>query len=214
MSLAVYERALRGGHGLRVQYSDGSEEPVPVRRWQGGLDAADEALLRRLGPPVLDVGCGPGRLTAALAARGVAALGVDIAPAAVRATRLRGGRAVRCDVFGPVPVGAGWRHVLLADGNIGIGGCPARLLGRVGRLAPSGQVHVEVAAPGAPTGHVQARLRCDRGTVGAWFPWARLAADAVAGPVAAAGLRVADTWTTGGRWFVELVPDGRATGPR
>jgi hypothetical protein len=37
-----------------------------------------------------------------------------------------------------------------------------------------------------------------------WFPWARLAVDAVAGPAALAGLRVRATETVAGRWFAEL----------
>jgi hypothetical protein len=37
-----------------------------------------------------------------------------------------------------------------------------------------------------------------------WFAWARVGADAVAGPAAAAGLRVRARWRDGGRFFAEL----------
>ena len=53
----------------------------------------------------LDPGCGPGRLTAALAGRGVPTLGIDAAAAAVAWTIERGGRALRRDIFEPPPGG-------------------------------------------------------------------------------------------------------------
>ena len=52
--------------------------------------AGDDGLLRRCTGPVLDVGCGPGRLTGALTARGHVALGVDVSAGAVRLARAPG----------------------------------------------------------------------------------------------------------------------------
>ena len=74
--------------------------------------------------PVLDVGCGPGRLVLGLAQRGTVALGVDPAPAAVALARSRGAPVLQRSVFDPLPGQGRWRTVLLADGNIGIGGDP------------------------------------------------------------------------------------------
>ena len=86
-----------------------------MTRWIGGLDAApddqlaDEHVLGQCsGRRTLDLGCGPGRFTAALRARGSAALGVDNSAVAVELTRRRGGAAVRRDLFAPLPAeGAG-----------------------------------------------------------------------------------------------------------
>lgn len=72
---------------------------------------------------------------------------------------------VRC------PAKGGWGHVLLADGNIGIGGDPAALLRRtVSLLRPDGTVLVELA----PAGDLwcgEARLRGGRRDASPWFPW-------------------------------------------
>jgi len=96
--------------------------------------AADEVLLRACTGATLDLGCGPGRFTAALAARGVRALGVDLAATAVAMTIRRGGMALHQDLFAPLPGFGSWAQVLLADGNIGIGGDPARVLRRAREL--------------------------------------------------------------------------------
>jgi SAM-dependent methyltransferase len=128
---------------------------LPVRRRRGGdsssdLDrAVDAAVLRRCTGPTVVLGCGPGRLTAALAARGVAALGVDSSPVAVRTTVARGGLALQRDLFGPLPGHGRWAHVLLAEGTIGIGGDPLRVLRRAAELlAPDGVVVVELEDTG------------------------------------------------------------------
>ena len=98
---------------------------------------------------MLDVGCGPGRLLAALAAEGRAATGIDISPVAVRLARRRGGQAICASVFSPLLEAGAWRSVLLLDGNVGIGGDPERLLARVAELlTPGGEAIVEVEPPG------------------------------------------------------------------
>ncbi len=135
-ALAPYERALRTGGPLGLV--DSRHHLLYVDRWTGDVDGGDESVLRRCRGPVLGVGCGPGRLVAALTSRDTAAFGIDISPAAVRAARRRGSRALRHDLFDTAPSGPpGWDHaarwatVLLIDGNIGIGGNPSALLARV-----------------------------------------------------------------------------------
>jgi len=185
-----------------LELSTGECLVLPAARWRSTPGQCDEVLLARCAGPTLDVGCGPGRLTAALAARGVPALGVDVSPVAVRLATARGAVALRADVFGPLPGEGRWRHVVLADGNIGIGGDPAALLRRIGRLlAPGGTALVELEPPGRRH-HGHGRVRVNG--VGRWIPWAWLGVDTVAAVAVAAGLRVSWLATAGGRWFVEL----------
>ncbi|GAA2611838.1 methyltransferase domain-containing protein [Streptomyces axinellae] len=151
-----YAHALRAGKGpLCLRTDDGRLLPLEVARWCAAADSADLSALRRCEGPVLDVGCGPGRLVAALAARGRRALGIDVSAAAVAHT-LRGGGAALCrSVFDPLPGEGRWGTVLLLDGNLGIGGDPAALLARTAALlAPHGLLIAEThtrATPAAPT---------------------------------------------------------------
>jgi SAM-dependent methyltransferase len=131
----------------RVRYHDGAIRPLELVR---GLESwpGDEQLLDRCRGSVLDVDCGPGRLTRALRAR-VDALGIDVAPAVVRLARRRGADVLQRSVFGAVPAPGSWRSVVLADCNVGIGGAARRLLRRVRRvLRAGGQVRCEVDRPG------------------------------------------------------------------
>jgi SAM-dependent methyltransferase len=135
---------------------------------------------------VLDVGCGPGRLTAAVTNAGARAIGIDISGAAVALTRARGMTALRADVFGAVLRPGGWDRVLLADGNLGIGGDPVTLLRRAAQLvAPGGRVIADVE----PTGRIrraQAWIEATRPgpagpeRIGGSLPWAWIGVDAVA----------------------------------
>ncbi len=89
-ALAPYEQALRSSGPLGLHTEDGRLLTLDVARWLGAADDADRTVLDRCRGPVLDVGCGPGRLVCELNARGVAALGVDIAETAVALTRGQG----------------------------------------------------------------------------------------------------------------------------
>src|SRR5262245_35071741 len=82
-----YALALRPGRGpVYLRLVDGRRIRMPVHRWHEQPTAADTTVLERCVGPVLDVGCGPGRLCRELLSRGVFALGVDIAPRAVALT--------------------------------------------------------------------------------------------------------------------------------
>jgi SAM-dependent methyltransferase len=188
----------------RVRYDDGRSSPLALGRWCEPPDEADRELLGRCVPPVLDVGCGPGRLVAALAADGQEALGIDVAASAVAVTRAAGATALRGSVFAPVPGAGGWNTVLLADGNIGIGGDPVQLLRRCRELlAPEGAILVELDPPGS--GSVSARVRLETDSEKShWFPWAHVAADTIAVTAAQASLRLEDCWSVRERWFACL----------
>ena len=187
---------------------DGARYPLSadLRRWCAAADATDRALLARTTGTVLDVGCGPGRLVAELERLGRQAAGLDTSRAAVRLTRRSGGAALRRSVFDPVPGEGTWDTVLLADGNIGIGGDPVALLARCRELvAPGGQVVVELAPAG--TGLRVDRVRMERlGDRGPWFDWAQVGTDAVDSVADDAGLRVTGTWERSGRCFAVLAP--------
>lgn len=204
-AVSPFDDALRAEHCV-LEFADGARISLPVARWRAAADTADELLLSRCAGPTLDIGCGPGRLTIALGARGVPALGVDVSPVAVRLTRRGGGAALQRDIFGRMPGLGRWRHTLLADGNIGIGGDPAALLARAGELiAPDGDVLVELEPPGHGIRHERVRLHGPGRPDGPpWFPWAWVGVDAVADVAARADLRV--DWTTrrGHRWFARL----------
>lgn len=200
----VFDAALRGGD-WSLESDTGEELPLSANQWHGPLDRFDRALLARCAGSTVDIGCGPGRLAGALRARGIPVLGLDISPLAVRLTRARGVRALHGDVFGPVPAEGHWRHGLLVDGNIGIGGDPVALLTRVAELlARHGTVLVELARPGTGLRRHRVRLRgSDAG--GQWFPWAWLGVDAIGAAAGCAGLLVRHVGVTNGRWFAELL---------
>ncbi|MFC4912330.1 methyltransferase domain-containing protein [Actinomadura gamaensis] len=184
---------------FQIEDESGGRRPLPVRDWLR-LRPGDEGMLARSTGPVLDVGSGPGRLTVALTERGVLALGIDIAPTAVAMTVAAGGPALVGDVFAQVPGSGLWQTILLADGNIGIGGDPSALLRRLAQLlAPEGRILAEVNAPGVPSRREHVRLRHGE-TVGPWFPWAQVAAD----DLPQCGLTVSERWEEATRCFVAL----------
>ncbi|MFD3920881.1 methyltransferase domain-containing protein [Streptomyces sp. NPDC058595] len=208
-----YADALRAGRGpLFLRRTDGWLLPLDVERWCARADAADLSALHRCEGAVLDIGCGPGRLVAALAARGRRALGVDVSEAAVERTLRLGGTALRRSVFDPLPGEGRWGTVLLVDGNIGIGGDPAGLLRRAGGLLAHGGLIIAETAPVDIDERV--RVRVDDGrhpppadgprAMGSPFPWARLGTPALLRYGRALGWYPVDQWEAAGRPFVAL----------
>ncbi|MGW2557256.1 glycoside hydrolase family 15 protein [Streptomyces sp. NPDC001635] len=171
--------ALQVDHGpVYLRLTDGGGIRMPVHRWYAHPNVADESVLNRCVGPVLDVGCGPGRLCRTLLSRGVFALGVDVAPRAAARTIALGGIALCRSVFGRLPAEGGWRTVLLIDGNIGIGGDPRALLGRIPLSA--GQrlgfaLHVVPAWENESVGWRAGRIRHRMSdTVKGWRSWSKL----------------------------------------
>ena len=177
---------------------------LPMRVWSDAADVHDLALLGHCVGATLDIGCGPGRMSEALVARGVCVLGIDVVPEAVALTRARGAGALVRDVFGPVPGEGRWDSALLADGNIGIGGDPITLLRRVRQLlTPGGRAVVEVARPGVGMRTVTLALAC-AGVLSAPFPWSLVGADAMREVAGAAAMTVLDLVEYDGRWVAVL----------
>jgi SAM-dependent methyltransferase len=184
---------------------DGGTVLLDLPRWVEPVDAADETLLDHCAAPTLDLGCGPGRLTRALVARRVDCLGVDVAPVAVALARSGGMPVLHASAFDEVLDDTRWATVLLADGNIGIGGDPVALLRRCrDLLTPSGQVLVEVEPPSAPTRTARVRIESTSGRTSRWFTWSHVSASDIDEVAAAAGLATDRAWHRAGRWFVLL----------
>lgn len=206
-----FDSLLTGGI-LEIHGVGGSVQLLDPARWRAGTDGTDADVLQRCTGPTLDLGCGPGRLVRALRGRGVVAWGVDSSAVAVTMCRRRGIPVLQRDVFDPLPGQGSWRHVLLLDGNIGIGGDPDRLLARAATLtAAGGSVLVEtdpdpeVSWAGSlpfpdPAGSSPTR-------------WARTGARALDDHAARRGLTVRTRWAArpGRGEVVELVDAGVTT---
>ncbi|WP_406213938.1 class I SAM-dependent methyltransferase [Streptomyces canus] len=205
-----YSEALVTGRGpLFLRRADGWLLPLEVERWCARADAVDMDVLEHCEGAVLDVGCGPGRLVAELAARGRRVLGVDVSEAAVARTVRLGGQALQRSVFEPLPAEGRWDTVLLIDGNIGIGGDPTALLRRMSQLLRQKGLLVAETVPDSEvdervTVHVVSITAGAHGTAGPPFPWARLGTSALLRLATRAGWRPERQWTTGGRSFVAL----------
>ena len=199
----VYTRAMRGDPCHVLGLVPGSW-PLQVAEWAREVDRSDLTVLAHCRGTTLDIGCGPGRMTRALAELGHHALGIDVVPEAVAMARLGGGLAIVRDVFDHLPGEGEWETALLADGNIGIGGDPRALLDRVARiLAAGGRVVVDLAPAGAGLHTRSVRLRTPT-LQSAPFRWAIVGADAIGSLAVATGFLVLGLHRRGARWFAVL----------
>ena len=187
-----------------LRHQDGQATPLRIAHWTGQADEVERRHLARVDGPVLDIGCGPGRLVVALAERGVPALGVDASPVAIGEAHGRRAAALVRSVFDHVPGIGRWRTALLFDGNIGIGGDPTTLLTRVAELVVAGGTAlVETGPPGQALERFGARVERD-GEVTPWFPWAHVGAPALVALAGSCGFDHRSTEHDRGRWFVDL----------
>lgn len=199
----VFARALQGHPCSVVGISD-LPQPLPMADWTRAADESDHLLLDECSGSTVDVGCGPGRLSARLVELGHVVLGIDVVHEAVQQTRDRGASAIVRDVYDELPGEGRWGTALLADGNIGIGGDPPALLARAVELAaPRGRVVVDLAPPGSGIHTRHLAIRSVHGTSRP-FPWTVVGVDTI-GPLAASvGLLVCHRHVTAGRWFAVL----------
>lgn len=207
-----YARALLTGTGtLTLRPGIGHDPAGPVtfdvRNWCQDASAIERSLLQSLRGPVLDVGCGPGRLLAAAGTLGLAALGIDTSAEAIRQARSRGGRAIEQSIFDTVPQSGHWQSIILLDGNIGIGGNIGSLLGRCRQLiALGGTLLVEVEADEQIDTVYPAVLEDERGNRSEAFAWARTGTAGLATRAQAGGWSVTDVRHVQGRVFCFLSP--------
>lgn len=191
-----------------VRTAGGDARQIAIRRWLGPACPVDERVLDRAPGPVLDVGCGPGRHLHALARRGAVGVGVEVSASAVRHARAGGAVVLQRSIF-DVPATRRWSSALLLDGNVGIGGDPVALLGRLAELLhPGGRVVVELEPAGVawPPGPGQTMVRIEsEARVSRWFPWAWVTGTSIGATADAAGFAVTERWTDGGREFCVLV---------
>lgn len=202
----LYDRALDGEH-CWVRHDDGRVRRLPVHSWLGGRHADtrfDTAIVGLCHGPTIDLGCGPGRLVARLVERGIPALGVDQSATAIALARRSGAPALRRDVFDPLPGIGRWHTVLLADGNVGLGGDPWRVLRRAAELLRCGGrciAEFDSAIRGVDAGWV--RLESAR-AIGPWFQWASVGIDCVTQLADDVGLAVAQIHPIGSRVVATL----------
>lgn len=203
----LYDRALTGER-CWIRYDDGSVHGLAVRSWLGSKRRSDSSFDRAVvdlcDGPTIDLGCGPGRLVADLVRRGIPALGVDQSATAVTLARRRGAPALHRDVFDPLPGAGRWSTVLLADGNVGLGGDPLRVLLRAGELLRSGGrcvVEFDPDTEGVVTRWV--RLESSR-TIGPWFRWANVGLDGARTLCDDVGLAVSAVQPVNGRILATL----------
>jgi SAM-dependent methyltransferase len=203
----LFDKALGGTASVVATGLDGRAVPAlsELERWSAPADEVDRLALSRCEGPVLDIGCGPGRIVTALAERGIPALGVDVSPRAVSLTTSRGGAALHRPVQDPLPGEGRWGSVVLMDGNIGIGGDPGDLLRRCAELVrPDGLVLVEVDPDDELDDSTPIVLHTESGRRSTPLPWARVGARALLRHASTTRLRPTEDWRTPHRAFLTL----------
>lgn len=192
---------------LVLTHADGSaDEVLDAARWARPADAADRSALAGLSGPVLDVGCGPGRMVQAALDAGLPAWGIDSSRAAVTRCRRAGLPVLRRDLWDRLPREGAWGGLLLLDGNVGIGGDIGSVLDRCrSLLRPGGSVVVEAHPDAARDRSGLSVLRDGRGRESAPFAWSQAGPPALL--LAARSLRPSLSWSVGGRSFVRFERD-------
>ncbi|HWD78884.1 MAG TPA: DUF2064 domain-containing protein [Kribbella sp.] len=203
----LFDQALSGTARVVATGIDGRKVPSlsELERWSAPADEVDRLALSRCEGPVLDIGCGPGRIVTALAERGIPALGVDVSPRAVSLTTSRGAAALHRPVQDPLPGEGRWGSVVLMDGNIGIGGDPVDLLRRCAELVrPDGLVLVEVDTDDSLDDTTPIVLHTPTGRRSTPLPWARIGTHALLRHARNTNLHPTEDWRTPHRAFLTL----------
>jgi SAM-dependent methyltransferase len=185
--------------------NEGARLDMDFGKWSSDADEVDRSLLGYVRGPVLDIGCGPGRMVRAAGELGLVALGLDVSPEVVALARRGGMAAALGSVFDRVPAEGVWRTALLIDGNVGIGGDVAALLARCREiLAPAGTLVVELHPDDDRDHSYSATLTDDDGSRSAAFPWAEVGLTRLREAARASGFTVERAFTAADRRFARL----------
>ena len=205
-----YAQALRRNDAVTLQLSGGrfgeaSNSTMDVARWNAQADDADLTLLRSVTGPVLDIGCGPGRMVRAAMDLGLVVLGVDVSPTAIEIASEAGLPVLERSVFDALPRESEWQTALLVDGNIGIGGDVRAMLSRCRELlTATGEIVVELHPDVHRNNTYTGRLVDARGGESAYFPWAEIGLNPMIALAADTGLVLLQSWKIDGRTFCRL----------
>jgi len=192
-------------HGIRSDEGSAAS-PMNAARWSADADATDLSLLVGARGPVLDIGCGPGRMVRAALDLGLAAVGVDVSVTAVEIAVAAGLNVLNRSVFAPMPLEGEWGTLLLVDGNIGIGGDPLAMMLRCATLlSVGGELVIEVSSDPDHDLSFEGTLEDAEGRRSDSFPWAEIGARALLPHAAAAGLSLVQELRVSGRSFVRFV---------
>jgi glycosyltransferase A (GT-A) superfamily protein (DUF2064 family)/SAM-dependent methyltransferase len=196
---------LYAGSSVRCDALDQRVLPLDAVRWSGCADDVDQLVVSRCRGPVLDLGCGPGRMLQALNESGVPALGVDMSAVAVQGVRSRGALAIKARLAERLPAEGRWGTVLLMDGNIGIGGDVGALLQRCrALLVPGGDIIIEVDPRREWYQTRRLRLTADASGCTTELTWTRTGAAAVRRLAGELDLLVVEEWIVEDRAFLSL----------
>lgn len=180
--------------------------PMDTARWNAAADSVDLRLLASVLGPVLDVGCGPGRMVRAALDLGLDALGIDVSQVAVDILRENGLPVFHGSLFDRLPNEGGWQTVLLVDGNVGIGGDVDAMLARCAELiSPTGEIVVELHREDDRDRTYIGRLIDSHGGESESFPWAEIGLDSILLRAACTGLMLRQAWSEDDRSFCRLV---------
>ena len=145
----LFDRMFRGAE--TVVCSGAESLDLDLERWSGDADPVDLLVVSRCEPPVVDLGCGPGRMlgrtepvrSAGLGHRHVGGRGAD--------QSRPGGSGTASPVSERLPAEGRWGTVLLVDSNVGMGGDVEGLLAPLLRADPGRGAGDLRGGPGCPT---------------------------------------------------------------
>lgn len=209
-----YHKALEDASGgvLKLLDSNTGENisDMSVANWKAEANSEENQIIKRTQGPVLDIGCGPGRMVKAATRAGRHSLGIDISPVAIKIAEQAKLNVVLTSVFQDIPQEGTWGTALLLDGNIGIGGDPTMLLARcVELISNNGTIIIEVH-PEPNIDHVFSGVVEDLdGNRSEHFPWALIGEEALIERASQVGLDLFQIWHINSRTFCVLRPSSK-----